>query len=82
MNSATGSVHEIMLKMRMVALSWTAGDQEMADDLVARALKNALDAISDTNRVDIEDWLMDLLRQKHEEAMVQGFHSAAGRERH
>jgi hypothetical protein len=78
MHSGTGSVYEIMLKMRVIALSWTEGDQELADDLVAKALKKAIDEVPETDRLDIDDWLMDLLRQTHEAPIAHGSYSAAG----
>lgn len=63
MHSGAGSVYEIMLKMRAVALSWFPGDQEIADEIVARALKRAIEEVPDIDRVDIEEWLMELLVQ-------------------
>lgn len=63
MKSPPGSVYEIMLTMRHVACSWTKGDREMADELVATALKRALEEIPGKDCVDIEAWLLLLLAE-------------------
>lgn len=74
---SAGSVHEIMLKMRAVALSWVGDDQEMADHIVAKALKRAIDEVPGPDRVDIEGWLMDLLVEARGTLNTQAAHSPA-----
>lgn len=43
MRSTIGFVYETMPKIRVVALSSTEGDQDVADEVVATTLKNAID---------------------------------------
>jgi hypothetical protein len=65
MHPGNCSVYEIMLKMRAIAFSWTEGDLERADALVARTLEIAIDGVNSADRHDVEKWLLGLLETEN-----------------